>query len=137
MSCGSAWPRGCRPTRQESSRHRLVPRAEPWSVDRARPGSRHHVIVNRHGTPLAVSLTGGNRHDVPRLIPLLGAIASIRWLRGRPCHRAKRRFADRGYDFDKHRRLQGKHGTKPFSAHPPRPPRTCPADHVAAPHRYR
>ena len=26
--------------------------------------SGHHVIVDRHGNPLVVSLTGGNRHDV-------------------------------------------------------------------------
>jgi hypothetical protein len=44
------------------------------------------VIVDRHGTPLAVSLTGGNRHDVTQLIPLLDAIPRIRGLRGRPRH---------------------------------------------------
>lgn len=31
----------------------------PSPVDRARPGSKHHLIVDRHGTPLAVTLTGG------------------------------------------------------------------------------
>ncbi len=85
-------------------------------VDRARPGSKHHVIVDRHGTPLAVSLTGGNRHDVTQLIPLLDAIAPIRGLRGRPRHRPKRLFADRGYDFDKYRRLLWKRGIKPLIA---------------------
>lgn len=72
----------------------------PSPVDRARPGSKHHVIVDRHGTPLAVSVTGGNRHDVTQLIPLLDAIPPIRGLRGRPRSRPKRLFADRGYDFD-------------------------------------
>lgn len=61
------------------------------------------MIVDRHGTPLAVSLTGGNRHDVTRLIPLLDAIPRIRGLRGRPRHRPKRLYADRGYDFRKSR----------------------------------
>ncbi|HEY9368872.1 IS5 family transposase, partial [Streptomyces sp.] len=70
-----------------------------------RLGSKHHLIVDRHGTPLAVSLTGGNRHDVTQLIPLLDAIPRIRGLRGRPRHRPRRLFADRGYDYDKHRRL--------------------------------
>ncbi|WP_409351339.1 IS5 family transposase [Streptomyces decoyicus] len=59
----------------------------PPPVDRGRPGSKHHVIVDRHGTPLAVSLTGGNRHDVTQLMPLLDAIPRIRGLRGRPRHR--------------------------------------------------
>lgn len=36
----------------------------PSPVDRARPGSKHHLIVDRHGTPPAVTLTGGSRHDV-------------------------------------------------------------------------
>lgn len=33
----------------------------PSPVGRARPGSRHHLIVDHHGTPLVVTLTGGNR----------------------------------------------------------------------------
>lgn len=42
----------------------------PSPVHRARPGSKHHLIVDRHGTPLAVSLTGGNRHDATQFMPL-------------------------------------------------------------------
>jgi transposase len=74
------------------------------------------VIVDRHGTPLAVSVTGGNRHDVTQLIPLLDAIPRIRGTRGRPRNRPKRLFADRGYDFDKYRRLLWKRGIKPLIA---------------------
>lgn len=88
----------------------------PSLVDRRRPGSKHHVIVDRQGTPLAVSLTGGNRHDVTQLIPLLDAIPRIGGLRGRPRNRPKRMFADRGYDFDKYRRLLWKRGIKPLIA---------------------
>ncbi|MGY6021623.1 IS5 family transposase [Streptomyces spinosirectus] len=79
----------------------------PSPVDRGRPGSKHHLIVDQFGTPLAVSLTGGNRHDVTQLIPLLDAVSRIRGQRGR--HRPKWLFADRGYDFDKYRRpLRGR-----------------------------
>ncbi len=74
------------------------------------------MIVDRHGTPLAVSLTGGNWHDVTQLLPLLEAIPHIRGLRGRPRRRPRRLFADRGYDFDKYRRLLWKRGTKPVIA---------------------
>lgn len=45
----------------------------PSPVDRARPGSPHHLIVDRRGTQPAVSVTGGNRHDVTQLIPPLEA----------------------------------------------------------------
>ncbi|WP_372481341.1 IS5 family transposase [Streptomyces flavotricini] len=88
----------------------------PSPVDRARPGSKHHVIVDRWGTPLAVTLTGGNRHDVTQLLPLLDAIQPIRGLRGRPRRRPRRLYADRGYDFDKYRRLLWKRGIKSMIA---------------------
>ncbi|WTD39548.1 IS5 family transposase (plasmid) [Streptomyces sp. NBC_01643] len=85
----------------------------PSPVDRARPGSKHHLIVDRHGTPLVVSLTSGNRHDVTQLMPLLEAIPRIRGARGRPRHRPRRLFADRGYDYDKYRRLLRARGITP------------------------
>ncbi|MEU9575415.1 IS5 family transposase [Streptomyces massasporeus] len=88
----------------------------PSPVDRARPGSKHHLIVDRHGTPLAVTLTGGNRHDVTQLLPLLDAVPPIRGLRGRPRHKPQRLYADRGYDFDEYRRLLWKRGIKPIIA---------------------
>ena len=47
------------------------PKTGPSPVDRARPGSKHHVIAEAHGIPLAVSLTGGNRNDVTQLMPLI------------------------------------------------------------------
>jgi transposase len=34
-----------------------------------RSSSKHHLIVDRHGTPLAASLTIGNRHDVHSRCP--------------------------------------------------------------------
>ncbi|MEU8836776.1 IS5 family transposase [Streptomyces sp900116325] len=85
----------------------------PSPVDRARPGSKHHIIVDRHGTPLAITLTSENRHDVTQLMPLLDAIPRIRGLRGRPRHRPRRLFADRGYDFDKYRRFIRARGIAP------------------------
>lgn len=83
----------------------------PSPVDRGRPGSKHHLIVDRHGTPLAITLTGGNRHHVTQLLPLLDAIPRIRGLGGRPRHRPRRLFADRGYD--KYRRILRRCGITP------------------------
>lgn len=88
----------------------------PSPVDRARPGSKHHLIVDRRGTALAVSLTGGNGHDVTQLMPLLDPIPRTRGLRGRPRSKPKRLFADRGYDYDMYRRLLWQPGIKPLSA---------------------
>lgn len=59
----------------------------------SRPGSKHHLIVDRRGTPLAVALTGGVRHDVTQLPPLRDPVPPIRDLRGRPRRHPRRLFA--------------------------------------------
>ncbi|MGW7545026.1 transposase [Streptomyces sp. NPDC054770] len=60
------------------------PKTGPSPVDRARPGSKQHVITDAGGTPLAITVTGGNRHDITQLPPLLDAIPRIREVTGRP-----------------------------------------------------
>lgn len=86
----------------------------PSPVDRARPGSKHHLIVEGRGIPLAVSLTGGNRHDSTQLFALLDAIPRIRsGGQGRPRSRPKTLFADRAYDFPVHRRRLWRRGIQP------------------------
>lgn len=82
-------------------------------MDRARPGSKHHLIVDAGGLPLAVRLTGGNRNDVTQLIPLVEAIPPVRGQRGRPRRRPRRVFADRGYDHDRYRRQLRARGITP------------------------
>ena len=57
-------------------------------VDRGRLGSKHHLITDAGGIPLAVLLTGGNRNDVTQLFPLLQAIPPILGQRGQPLSRA-------------------------------------------------
>jgi hypothetical protein len=42
------------------------------------------VIAEAHGIPLAVSLTGGNRNHVTKLMPLIQAIPPVHGRRGRP-----------------------------------------------------
>jgi transposase len=69
------------------------------------PAPKNHLITDAHGIPLAVTLTGGQQHDVTQLIPLVEAMPPIRGRRGRPPRRPGELFADRGYDHRKHRRL--------------------------------
>nr|WP_269821831.1 IS5 family transposase [Nocardia asteroides] len=88
----------------------------PSPVDRARPGSKHHLITDATGIPLAVLLTGGNRHDLTQLLPLIEAIPPIRGKIGRPLRRPGRIYADRGYDHDKYRRLVRARGITPLIA---------------------
>ncbi|WP_234323272.1 IS5 family transposase [Streptomyces bikiniensis] len=85
-------------------------------VDRGRAGSKHHLITDATGIPLAVTLTGGNRNDVTQLIPLLQAVPPVRGKRGRPRRRPAVVLGDRGYDHDKYRRLVRALGVKPLTA---------------------
>ncbi|NJP46052.1 IS5 family transposase [Streptomyces sp. PRB2-1] len=75
----------------------------PSPVDRGQPGSKHHLVTDGHGTPLAVILTGGNRNDVTQLLPLIDAIPATRGRRGHPRRKPDSLFADRGYDHDIYR----------------------------------
>ena len=88
----------------------------PSPVDRGRAGSKHHVLTDGHGLPLAWALTGGNRNDVTQLIPLLDRIPAVAGLRGRPRQRPDVVIADRGYDHDKYRRLLRARGITPVIA---------------------
>lgn len=63
-----------------------------------------------------MSLTGGNRNDVTRLMPLLAKIPSVPGLVGRPRRRPDVLLGDRGYDHDKYRRLVWARGIKPVIA---------------------
>jgi transposase len=85
----------------------------PSPVNRGHPGSKHHLIVDAHGIPLAVTLTGGNRHDITQLLPLVDAVPPIRGLRGRPRRRPRQLFADRGYDYDSYRQRLRERGITP------------------------
>lgn len=89
------------------------------SVDRDRTGSKHHLITDSTGIPLAATLISGNRNDVTQLIPLLQAVPPVRDKRGRPRRRPDVVVGDRGYDHDKYRRLVWGLGVKPLIA-PPR-----------------
>ena len=103
---------------------RLQPRAGekggsatgPSPVDRARNGSKHHLLVDASGIPLAWTVTGGNRNDVTQLIPLLEAVPAVAGVRGRPRRKPVSLVADRGYDHDKYRRLLRERGIRPLIA---------------------
>jgi transposase len=85
----------------------------PSPVDRARPGSKHHLLVDATGIPLAWTVTGGNRNDVTQLVPLLARIPPVRGKVGRPRRRPQRVTADRGSDHDKYRRELRRRGIAP------------------------
>ena len=100
----------------QAKRGRCHPKVGPSPVDRGRPGSKHHVLTDAGGIPLRVALTGGNRHDVTQLLPLVDAVPPVRGKRGRPRRRPGRVYADRAYDHDAYRRGLRTRGITPVIA---------------------
>ena len=76
----------------------------PSPVDRSRSGSKHHLIACGRGSPLAVSLTGGNHNDITQMLPLVDAIPPVRGKRGRPRRRPRELYGDRAYHSREGRR---------------------------------
>ncbi len=93
-----------------------APKRVPARVERGRLGSKHHLLVDAGGLPLAWTLTGGNRNDVTQLLALLDRVPPVRGRPRRPKRRPKRLLADRGYDQDKYRRLVRERGITPLIA---------------------
>lgn len=50
----------------------------PSPTDRRKLGSKVHVLVDAHGIPLAITLTGANKHDITQVLPLVDEISPVR-----------------------------------------------------------
>jgi transposase len=98
---------------QPSASEKRGSQTGPSPVDRARSGSKHHLLVDATGIPLAWTVTGGNRNDVTQLLPLVDRVPPVRGKVGRPRRRPDRVTADRGYDHDKYRRELRARNIKP------------------------
>ena len=88
----------------------------PNPTDRRKAGSKHHLITDARGIPLAVILTSANAHDVTQLLPLVNAIPPLRGRCGRPRQRPDRVQGDRAYDSAAHRRALRTMGICPVLA---------------------
>lgn len=76
----------------------------PNPVDRGKAGTKHHVITDRQGLPLAVCLSGANRHDSMLFEPLIDAVPAIRTPSRRRRTRPAKLHADKAYDIPRCRR---------------------------------
>jgi transposase len=74
------------------------------------------VIADARGIPLAVKLTGANRHDVTQLLPLVEAIPPMAGKIGRPRQRPDQVQGDRGYDSEPHRQALRRKQIEPVLA---------------------
>jgi transposase len=66
-------------------------------------GTKHHIITEAQGIPLAIRITEANPHDVTQLLPLVDGIPPIRRNTGQPCGRRIIVQGDCGYDSEPHR----------------------------------
>ena len=86
----------------------------PNPTDRGKPGSKHHLITDSHGTPLtSPMLTASNVPDVVMLLPIVDHVAPIRGRVGRPRRRPEKLHADKGYDSHANREGLRERGIEP------------------------
>ena len=82
----------------------------PNPTDRAKRGSKRHLIFDGWGVPLAVRLTGANRNDSQEALAFVDAIPPLHGELWRPRQRPNYVLGDRGYDATAIRRgLRARH----------------------------
>lgn len=81
-------------------------------TDRRKAGSKHHLITDAGGIPLAAILTSANAHYVTQLLSLVDAIPPIRGQRDAPRYFPERLLGDRAYDSQPHRQALAQRGFK-------------------------
>ncbi len=84
----------------------------PNPTDRGKPGTKRHLVVDRGGIPLNITITGANRHDSVVFEELIDGIKPIKRPRGRPRKRPEKLHADKGYDIPRCRRVLCRRGIK-------------------------
>jgi transposase len=88
-------------------------RTGPSPVDRRKKGSKHTLMVDRHGVPLAIRTAGSNASDHGELIPILMQFPRIGGQPGRPKELPDELLADAGYDSESARGLLRWLGVEP------------------------
>ena len=86
----------------------------PSPVDRAKPGSKHHVMTDASGIPLASSVTAANVNDITQLAPLFNAIPPVAGKVGRPRKKPDAVQGDLAYDSEPHRQGLRELGVEPI-----------------------
>jgi len=77
----------------------------PSPVDRRKKGSKHTLMVDAHGIPLAMRTAPANASDHRQIIPLILDFPEVGGTPGRPKELPDEVYADRGYDSDPTRGL--------------------------------
>lgn len=76
----------------------------PSPTDRAKAGSKHHLLVEAHGPPLNKWVTTANVHDTHERFPLVDSMPTVRIPSGQRRLRPGKLHADKAYASRKNRR---------------------------------
>lgn len=86
----------------------------PNPTDRSKLGSKHHLLTDGHGIPLAVRLTAANVNEVTQLLLLVDAVPPVGGKPGHPRQRPQRLYGDRAYASKAKREELRRRGIEPF-----------------------
>lgn len=85
----------------------------PNPTDRGKLGTKHHVLTDAQGIPLAVTVTGANAADVTQLLPLVDGIPDLSGKEADKPTLPEELYADRAYDSEPHREELRDRGIEP------------------------
>src|SRR3954463_14252799 len=88
----------------------------PSPVDRRKKGSKHTLLVDRHGVPLAIRTAPANASDHTQIIPIVVDFPRVGGKPGRPKELPDELYADRGYDSEATRWILAWLGIEPHIA---------------------
>src|SRR5262245_1925253 len=69
----------------------------PDPTDRSKSGSKHHVLTDAQGIPLAATVTAANVNEVTQLLPVVDAVPPVAGKPGHPRRRPESLYGDRAY----------------------------------------
>jgi transposase len=84
----------------------------PNPTDRGKLGTKHHVLTDAQGIPLAVTVTGANAADITQMLPLVDRIPDLSKEQKKNT-RPEKMYADRAYDSEPHREDLRARGIEP------------------------
>ncbi len=90
-------------------------------TDRAKKGTKRHLLVDGKGTPLAARITAANRNDSLEAMNLVDDIPPIEGPRGRPRRKPKALYGDRAYGTKRNREGLKERGIEDHLARPRTP----------------
>jgi transposase len=88
----------------------------PNPTDRGRCGSKHHVLTDARGIPLAATVTAANVNEVTQVFQVLASVPPVGGKPGPKRHRPERLQGDRGFDSEPNRQLLRWLGITPILA---------------------